>query len=108
VDLALLQNSAAARLLYNLVTPPTSFCLAFVYLAYPLARAPPSPKALPAAGSFGRKMTMDDLIMHQIRCTCQEATLCFTASFDHAAANAFQLRRRVTCLRHQAGQVPLG
>jgi nuclear protein localization protein 4 homolog len=91
MDHTLLQNSAAAPLLYDSAATPTSFCLtndAFIYL---LARAPPSPKALSVAGSFGRKMTMDNLTTRQIRCTCQEATLCFTASFDHDAANTFRL-----------------
>jgi nuclear protein localization protein 4 homolog len=67
MDPALLQNSAAAPLLYDPAALPTSFRFAngaFVYLAYSLVRSPPSPKALSAAGSFGRKMIMDDLITH--------------------------------------------
>ncbi|XP_062198975.1 NPL4-like protein [Phragmites australis] len=67
---------------------------AFVYLSYPpdaRSARPPPPKALSTAGSFGRKMTMDDLIARQIRVTRQEAPLCAAASFDRDAANAFQL-----------------
>ncbi|CAL4963634.1 unnamed protein product [Urochloa decumbens] len=67
---------------------------AFVYLAYPpdaRSARPPPPRALSAAGSFGKKMTMDDLIARQIRVTRQENALCAAASFDRDAANAFQL-----------------
>lgn len=67
---------------------------AFVYLAYPpdaRSARPPPPKALSSAGSFGKKMTMDDLIARQIRVTRQENALCAAASFDRDAANAFQL-----------------
>ncbi|KAF8660493.1 hypothetical protein HU200_057643 [Digitaria exilis] len=67
---------------------------AFVYLAYPpdaRSARPPPPKVLSAAGSFGKKMTMDDLIARQIRVTRQENALCAAASFDRDAANAFQL-----------------
>jgi hypothetical protein len=45
---------------------------------------------------------------HQIRVTRQEAVLCSAASFDRAAANAFQLPCRwVPRLRRQAGRLPL-
>ncbi|XP_047058531.1 NPL4-like protein [Lolium rigidum] len=66
----------------------------FVYLSYPpdaRSAQPPPPRALAPAGSFGKKMTMDDLIARQIRVTRQEAPLCSAASFDRDAANAFQL-----------------
>ncbi|KAK1662365.1 hypothetical protein QYE76_050524 [Lolium multiflorum] len=66
----------------------------FVYLSYPpdaRSAQPPPPKALAPAGSFGKKMTMDDLIARQIRVTRQEAPLCSAASFDRDSANAFQL-----------------
>ncbi|KAI4975496.1 hypothetical protein ZWY2020_049103 [Hordeum vulgare] len=49
------------------------------------------PMALTAASSFGKKMTMDDLIARQIRVTRQEAPFCSAASFDRDSANAFQL-----------------
>jgi nuclear protein localization protein 4 homolog len=93
----LLPNSGAAPLLSDPAARLASLRLAngaFVYLAYlPGARSavPPPPKVLSAAGSFGRKMTMDDLIARQIRVTRQEAALCSAASFDRDAANAFQL-----------------
>ncbi|KAM0878605.1 hypothetical protein ACQ4PT_034764 [Festuca glaucescens] len=66
----------------------------FVYLSYPpdaRSAQPPPPRALAPAGSFGKKMTMDDLIARQIRVTRQEAPLCSAASFDRDSANAFQL-----------------
>jgi nuclear protein localization protein 4 homolog len=91
MDHALLQNSAAAPLFYDPAATPTSFCLANDAFIYRLVRASPSPKALSVVGSFRRKMTMDDLTTHQIRCTRREATLRFTASFDHDAANTFRL-----------------
>ncbi|TVU20821.1 hypothetical protein EJB05_30419 [Eragrostis curvula] len=90
-------SSAAAPLLSDPSARLASLRLtngAFVYLAYPpgaRSAGPPPPKALSAAGSFGRKMTMDDLIARQIRVTRQEAALCSAASFDRDAANAFQL-----------------
>ncbi|XP_008812661.3 NPL4-like protein [Phoenix dactylifera] len=64
-----------------------------VYLSYAgFARssAPPAPPLTPA-GSFGRKMTVDDLIARQIRVSRQEAPHCTSASFDRDAAHAFQL-----------------
>ncbi|MBA0583904.1 NPL4-like protein 1 [Gossypium raimondii] len=42
------------------------------------------------AGSFGRKMTMDDLIAKQTRITRQESPHCDSVSFDRDSANAFQ------------------
>jgi len=89
--------SAAVPLLANPAAPLASLRLAngaFVYLAYPpdaRSARPPPPKALSAAGFFGKKMTMDDLIARQIRITRQENALCAAASFDRDAANAFQL-----------------
>lgn len=89
--------SAAVPLLADPAAPLASLRLAngaFVYLAYPpdaRSARPPPPKALSAAGSFGKKMTMDDLIARQIRVTRQENALCAAASFDRDAANAFQL-----------------
>ena len=89
--------SAAVPLLANPAATLASLRLAngaFVYLAYPpdaRSARPPPPKALSAAGSFGKKMTMDDLIARQIRVTRQENALCAVASFDRDAANAFQL-----------------
>ncbi|XP_066307540.1 NPL4-like protein [Miscanthus floridulus] len=89
--------SAAVPLLANPAAPLASLRLAngaFVYLAYPpdaRSARPTPPKALSAAGSFGKKMTMDDLIARQIRVTRQENALCAAASFDRDAANAFQL-----------------
>uniref|UniRef100_A0A0E0JJ17 MPN domain-containing protein n=1 Tax=Oryza punctata TaxID=4537 RepID=A0A0E0JJ17_ORYPU len=93
----LLPSSASAALLSNPAAPLSSLRLSngsFVYLSYPpdaRSSQPPPPKALSAAGSFGKKMTMDDLIARQIRVTRQEAPLCAAASFDRDSANAFQL-----------------
>ncbi|XP_042516802.1 NPL4-like protein 1 [Macadamia integrifolia] len=42
------------------------------------------------AGSFGRKMTMDDLIAKQMRVTRQEKPHCESVSFDRDAASSFQ------------------
>ncbi|KAL8539372.1 hypothetical protein ACS0TY_001122 [Phlomoides rotata] len=60
-----------------------------VYLAYEGERSVAGPAFHPA-GSFGRKMTMDDLIAKQMRVTRQEDPHCEMVSFDRDAANAFQ------------------
>ncbi|CAA0836643.1 NPL4-like protein 2 [Striga hermonthica] len=73
-------------------TPLSSLCLAhgsIVYLAYEGERAVAGPAFHPA-GSFGKKMTMDDLIAKQMRVTRQENPHCELVSFDRDAANAFQ------------------
>ncbi|KAK1354083.1 hypothetical protein POM88_047339 [Heracleum sosnowskyi] len=49
----------------------------------------PSVKAAPA-GSFGKKMTMDDLIAKQMRVSRQENPHCEMVSFDRDTANVFQ------------------
>jgi nuclear protein localization family protein 4 len=96
LDPALLLPAGQAQLL-DPATPLASLRLAngaFVYLSYPPGARfsqPPPPKALVPAGSFGKKMTMDDLIARQIRVTRQEAPICSAASFDRDSANAFQL-----------------
>lgn len=60
-----------------------------IYLAYEGERTVAGPRFHPA-GSFGRKMTMDDLIAKQMRITRQETPHCESVSFDRDAANAFQ------------------
>ncbi|XP_004242320.1 NPL4-like protein 2 [Solanum lycopersicum] len=73
-------------------TPISSFNLthgSILYLAYQGERTIPGPTVQPA-GSFGRKMTMDDLIAKQMRVTRQENPHCELVSFDRDAANAFQ------------------
>lgn len=64
-----------------------------VYLSYDgereIVAAPRRPVVTPA-GSFGRKMTMDDLIAKQMRVTRQESPHSQHVSFDRAAANVFQ------------------
>ncbi|CAN4098215.1 unnamed protein product [Withania somnifera] len=73
-------------------TPISSLNLAhgsIVYLAYEGERTIAGP-AVHAAGSFGKKMTMDDLIAKQMRVTRQENPHCELVSFDRDAANAFQ------------------
>lgn len=60
-----------------------------IYLSYEGQRTVAGPKFVPS-GSFGRKMTMDDLIAKQMRVTRQENPYCEMVSFDRDAANAFQ------------------
>ncbi|XP_057461654.1 NPL4-like protein 1 [Actinidia eriantha] len=60
-----------------------------IYLSYDGERTVSGPNFSPA-GSFGRKMTMDDLIAKQMRVTRQENPHCELVSFDRDAANAFQ------------------
>ncbi|KDP21542.1 hypothetical protein JCGZ_22013 [Jatropha curcas] len=60
-----------------------------VFLAYEGERTIAGP-AIHPAGSFGRKMTMDDLIAKQMRVTRQENPHCESVSFDRDCANAFQ------------------
>ncbi|KGN49825.1 NPL4-like protein 1 [Cucumis sativus] len=60
-----------------------------VFLAYEGERTVAGPTVHPA-GSFGRKMTMDDLIAKQMRITRQENPHCELVSFDRDCANAFQ------------------
>ncbi|PKU63690.1 NPL4-like protein 2 [Dendrobium catenatum] len=66
----------------------------FVFLSYEGLRTVPGPvgsATVTPAGSFGRKMTMDDLIARQMRVSRQENPHCESASFDRDAAHAFQL-----------------
>ncbi|KAL0299375.1 UNVERIFIED_CONTAM: NPL4-like protein 1 [Sesamum radiatum] len=60
-----------------------------IFLAYEGERTVAGPTFHPA-GSFGKKMTMDDLIAKQMRITRQENPHCELVSFDRDAANAFQ------------------
>ncbi|XAR61269.1 hypothetical protein NMG60_11034917 [Bertholletia excelsa] len=60
-----------------------------IFLAYEGERTVAGPNFSPA-GTFGRKMTMDDLIARQMRVTRQENPHCELVSFDRDAANAFQ------------------
>lgn len=60
-----------------------------VYLAYEDERTVAGPAVSPA-GSFGKKMTMDDLIAKQMRITRQENPHCELVSFDRDTANVFQ------------------
>ncbi|GFQ04404.1 npl4-like protein 1 [Phtheirospermum japonicum] len=62
---------------------------AIVYLTYEGERTVAGPAFHPS-GSFGKKMTMDDLIAKQMRITRQENPHCELVSFDRDAANAFQ------------------
>ncbi|GLJ44607.1 hypothetical protein SUGI_0937540 [Cryptomeria japonica] len=62
-----------------------------VYLAYEGQRSVAGPQIkISPAGSFGKKMTMDDLIAKQMRIERQEKPHCQAVSFDRDAANAFQ------------------
>ncbi|PIN08189.1 Nuclear pore complex, rNpl4 component (sc Npl4) [Handroanthus impetiginosus] len=60
-----------------------------IYLAYEGERTVAGPAFHPS-GSFGKKMTMDDLIAKQMRITRQENPHCELVSFDRDTANAFQ------------------
>ncbi|XP_059625771.1 NPL4-like protein 1 [Cornus florida] len=60
-----------------------------VYLAYEGERTVAGPNVKPA-GSFGRKMTIEDLIAKQMRVTRQENPHCELVSFDRDTANVFQ------------------
>lgn len=61
-----------------------------VFVHYDGERNVSRPAAFCPAGSFGRKMTMDDLIARQMRVSRQESPHCELVSFDRDAANAFQ------------------
>lgn len=75
-------------------TPISSLNLShgsMVYLFYEGERTVPGrPAVFAPAGSFGRKMTMDDLIAKQMKVTRQENPHCELVSFDRDAANVFQ------------------
>ncbi|XP_044504038.1 NPL4-like protein 1 [Mangifera indica] len=60
-----------------------------IFLSYEGERSIKGPTFHPA-GSFGRKMTMDDLIAKQMRVTRQENPHCESVSFDRDCADAFQ------------------
>ncbi|KAL5712755.1 hypothetical protein ACHQM5_014895 [Ranunculus cassubicifolius] len=61
-----------------------------IFLAYEGERSVEGRVSVTPAGSFGRKMTMDDLIAKQMRVSRQENPHCDSVSFDRDAANAFQ------------------
>ncbi|KAG2325354.1 hypothetical protein Bca52824_008082 [Brassica carinata] len=61
-----------------------------LYLAYEGERTIRGGPAVTPAGSFGRKMTVEDLIARQMRVSRQEKSHCDSVSFDRDCANAFQ------------------
>ncbi|KAM7274496.1 hypothetical protein ACFE04_016362 [Oxalis oulophora] len=61
-----------------------------VFLSYEGERQVRGGPAVSPAGSFGRKMTMDDLIAKQMRVGRQENPHCESVSFDRDCANVFQ------------------
>ncbi|XP_010512698.1 PREDICTED: NPL4-like protein 1 [Camelina sativa] len=61
-----------------------------LYLAYEGERTIRGGPAVTPAGSFGRKMTVEDLIARQMRVGRQETSHCDSVSFDRGCANAFQ------------------
>lgn len=74
-------------------TPLTALNLShgsIIFLAYEGERTVQGPAAFSPAGSFGKKMTMDDLIAKQMRVSRQENPHCELVSFDRNCANAFQ------------------
>ncbi|CDP03565.1 unnamed protein product [Coffea canephora] len=77
----------------NPQTPLSSLSLthgSIIFLAYDGERTVAGGPLVNPAGSFGKKMTMDDLIAKQMRVTRQEVSHCELVSFDRDAANAFQ------------------
>ncbi|KAK4766025.1 hypothetical protein SAY87_007667 [Trapa incisa] len=62
----------------------------FVYVYYEGIERTVAGPAFNPAGSFGRKMTVDDLIAKQMRVTRQENPHCELVSFDRDCANMFQ------------------
>ncbi|XP_027116539.1 NPL4-like protein 2 [Coffea eugenioides] len=77
----------------NPQTPLSSLNLthgSIIFLAYDGERTVAGGPLINPAGSFGKKMTMDDLIAKQMRVTRQEVSHCELVSFDRDAANAFQ------------------
>ncbi|TXG63547.1 hypothetical protein EZV62_010541 [Acer yangbiense] len=60
-----------------------------LFLSYEGERSIKGPAVQPS-GSFGRKMTMDDLIAKQMRVSRQETPHCDSVSFDRDCADAFQ------------------
>ncbi|GKV00402.1 hypothetical protein SLEP1_g13094 [Rubroshorea leprosula] len=77
----------------NPATPISALNLShgsIVFLYYHGERTVAGTPTFSPAGSFGRKMTMDDLIARQTRITRQESPHCDAASFDRHSANAFQ------------------
>jgi len=62
-----------------------------VFLSYEGERSVAGPQVnVNHSGSFGKKMTMEDLIARQVRIERQEKPHGVSASFDRDAANAFQ------------------
>ncbi|XP_010468896.1 PREDICTED: NPL4-like protein 1 [Camelina sativa] len=61
-----------------------------LYLAYEGERTIRGGPAVTPAGSFGKKMTVEDLIARQMRVGRQETSHCDSVSFDRGCANAFQ------------------
>ncbi|KAJ7972869.1 NPL4-like protein [Quillaja saponaria] len=76
----------------NLNTPLSALNLShgsILFLSYEGERTVAGPPINPA-GSFGRKMTVDDLIAKQMRVTRQENPHCELVSFDRDCASTFQ------------------
>ncbi|KAK1278112.1 NPL4-like protein 2 [Acorus gramineus] len=98
-DLLLCKTADEIRRFTDLSNPWSTFPSlgighgSLIYLSYDhtiIERTIPPPPLLTPAGSFGRKMTMDDLIAKQVRVTRQETSPCESVSFDRSAADAFQ------------------
>ncbi|KAL0004295.1 hypothetical protein SO802_011856 [Lithocarpus litseifolius] len=75
--------------------PPSSPSLnlahdSIVFLAYDGKRNVLGLRNFNTAGSFRRKLIMDDLISKQVRVTRQENPHCELVSFDRDSAHAFQ------------------
>ena len=62
-----------------------------VFMSHDLERSVAGPTVMTPAGSFGKKMTMEDLIALQTRIERQEVAHCKSVSLDRDAANVFQV-----------------
>ncbi|XP_077218071.1 NPL4-like protein 2 [Tasmannia lanceolata] len=74
----------------TLISSLNIFHGSMIFLSYQGERSIPNAPRVTPAGSFGKKMTMDDLIARQMRITRQESPHCDSISFDRDAANQFQ------------------
>ncbi|CAM8897085.1 unnamed protein product [Rhodiola kirilowii] len=96
-NLLLAKTPSDAALFTDMVNPHAPLASlnlshgSMVYLAYEGERnVAGRPAVFTPAGSFGKKMTMDDLIAKQMRVSRQEQPNCELVSFDRDAANGFQ------------------
>lgn len=63
----------------------------FLFWRYERERSIPGPAVVIPAGTYGKKMTVEDMIAKQTRIERQEKPIVSTVSFDRRAANIFQV-----------------